>query len=55
MTPASWTAVTVRNATDRDAIVRALVECGAEGVQELDTELVTHMNGPDVAAISRAV
>ncbi len=55
MTQSGWTAIHVRSAVDRDAVVRALIACGAEGVQELDAELVTHMNAPDVAAVIRAV
>jgi ribosomal protein L11 methyltransferase len=55
VTQSGWTAIHVRSVTDRDAVVRALVLCGAEGVQELDTELVTHMQAPDVVALTGAV
>jgi len=55
VTHVGWTAIHVRSATARDAVIRALFEFGAEGVQELDAEVVTHMHAPDMAALSRAI
>ncbi len=57
MTPASWTTVRVRDLTDRAAVIAALFEAGAEGVQELDDEVVTHVRDADqnrIAASLRA-
>jgi ribosomal protein L11 methyltransferase len=50
-----WTAIHVRSVSDRAAVIQALFVCGAEGVQELDTEVVTHMRSPNVAALTQAV
>ncbi|HEX7938462.1 MAG TPA: 50S ribosomal protein L11 methyltransferase, partial [Gemmatimonadaceae bacterium] len=55
MTQSGWTAVHVRSISDRAAVVRALFASGAEGVQELETEVITHMRSPDIAALTRAV
>ncbi|MEK7400998.1 MAG: 50S ribosomal protein L11 methyltransferase [Gemmatimonadota bacterium] len=55
MTLSGWTAIRVRDASDRAAVVRALFEFGAEGVQELESEVVTHLRSPDMAALTRAI
>ncbi len=47
----------VRDLTDRAAVIAALFEAGAEGVQELDDEVVTHVRDADqnrIAASLRA-
>lgn len=55
MTGGGWTTLRVRNLSDRAAVVRALFAAGAEGVQELDSEVVTSFRHPDVGAINAAV
>jgi ribosomal protein L11 methyltransferase len=50
-----WTAVHVRTARDRAAVIRTLFEHGAEGVQETDTEVVTQMRSPDLTALATAL
>lgn len=55
MTPATWTTVRVRDLTDRAAVIAALFEAGAEGVQELDDEVVTHVRDADQARIAAAL
>jgi ribosomal protein L11 methyltransferase len=50
-----WTTLRVRRLTDRAAVVRALFASGAEGVQELDSEVVTSLRQPDLEAIAGAV
>jgi ribosomal protein L11 methyltransferase len=42
-----WTAVRIRSIGDRQALIGALFELGAEGVQELECELVTHVRSLD--------
>ena len=42
-----WTAVRVGNLRDRPAVVRALFQAGAEGVQELEHEILTHIADAD--------
>ena len=49
MTGADWTTLRVRTGVDRSAVIRALFDLGAEGVQELDTEVVTHLRRVDEA------
>jgi ribosomal protein L11 methyltransferase len=41
--PAAWTSVRVRTTGDRAAVISALFSMGAEGVQELDDEVITHL------------
>ena len=48
---ADWTAIRIRNPRNPVAIVNALFELGAEGVQELDDGIVTHLRDADEAAI----
>jgi len=50
-----WTTIRVRHLHDRAAVVRALFDLGAEGVQELDTELITHLRGVSDATVSASV
>jgi ribosomal protein L11 methyltransferase len=50
-----WTAVRIRTPNDRTAIINALFTIGAEGVQELDDELVTHLRGIDRQSVSAAL
>jgi ribosomal protein L11 methyltransferase len=50
-----WTAVHVRTARDKSAVIRTLFEQGAEGVQETDTEVVTHMRSPNLSALAVAL
>lgn len=54
-TPAGWTTVRVRGLTDRAAVIRRLFEIGAEGVQELEHEVVTHLRGADEPRIRSAL
>jgi len=54
----AWLEIRVCGASqnDRDAVVRALVQAGAAGVQEVDDELVTHLGyDADRAALDAAV
>ena len=57
MSPESgtWTAIRVHKAKDRAAIIGALFEIGAEGVQELDDEIVTHLRDVDHARVAAAL
>ena len=50
-----WTAVRVRRPRDRAAIVSALFELGAEGVQETDDEIITHLHDADRSNIDGAL
>lgn len=49
MTTAGWTTLRVRAGVDRTAVIRALFALGAEAVQELDAEVVTHLRAVDGA------
>jgi ribosomal protein L11 methyltransferase len=53
--PDRWTTVRVRTSGDRAAAIAALFRLGAEAIQELDTEIVTHMRRPDRAAVAEAL
>lgn len=55
MTRRAWTTVRVTNVADRDAVIGALFSAGAEGVQELPDEVVTHIAEADEAAIAQAI
>ena len=55
MTRDGWTTIRVREFNDRAAVVRSLFELGAEGVQELEAEVLTVMRSPDVSAVSAAI
>lgn len=52
---AGWTTVRVGRLSDRDAVIRALFALGADGIQELDAELVTHLRGVEAEAVTGAV
>ena len=51
MTGARWTAVRVHGATDRPAVIQALFASGAEGVQELENDVLTHLRDVNEAAL----
>lgn len=55
MSGGGWTTIRVRSLADRPAVVRALFAAGAEGVQELDAEVVTSLRQPDIAAVAASV
>ena len=55
MSQRRWTTVRATNLTDRPAVVRALFEAGAEGIQDLETEVLTHIADADEARIRGAV
>jgi ribosomal protein L11 methyltransferase len=50
-----WTTVHVRTPADRAAVINALFEIGAEGVQELDDEVVTHIRDVDRARVTESL
>jgi ribosomal protein L11 methyltransferase len=47
LTPDAWTSVRVRRPTNRAAVINALFQLGAEGIQELDEDIVTHFRNLD--------
>ena len=47
MSASSWTTLRIRSISDRQAVISALFDLGAEGVQELDAEVVTCLRGVD--------
>lgn len=55
MSASGWTTVRVSSLTDRAAVIRALFAAGAEGVQELDAEVVTHLRAPVANSVRDAV
>lgn len=55
MSGGGWTTIRVRSLADRPAVIRALFAAGAEGVQELDSEVVTSLRQPDMAAVAAAI
>ena len=55
MTARRWTTVRAANFSDRPAVTRALFHAGAEGVQDLDTEILTHIADADEDGIRRTV
>jgi ribosomal protein L11 methyltransferase len=44
-----WVTVRVHPGSRRDAVLATLFDAGAQGVQEVDTVLVTHVRGQEVA------
>ena len=50
-----WTSITVRNPQKRAEVSDALFAIGAEGVQELGVDLVTHLRDADRDAVTTAV
>lgn len=55
MSQRRWTTVRATNLTDRPAVARALFEAGAEGIQDLETEILTHIADADEGRIRAAV
>lgn len=55
MTDTGWTTLRVRRFSESAPVVRALFALGAEGVQELDGEVVTHLRDIDEAAALAAI
>lgn len=55
MTASGWTTIRVRHPEDRAAVIHALFSLGAEGVQELDDEVVTHLRQADLESVRAAV
>ena len=55
MTGDNWTTIRVRGASNSQAIIAALFALGAEGVQELDSEVVTHLREADTDAVRSAI
>lgn len=51
MTRRAWTTVRVTNVADPEAVIAALFAAGAEGVQELPDEVLTHIADADDVAI----
>jgi ribosomal protein L11 methyltransferase len=51
----SWTTVRVRVSSNRAAVINALFELGAEGVEELEHDVVTHFRQVDEAATTALV
>src|SRR6185503_1019960 len=47
VTAGGWTSVRVRSPRNKAAVVSALFELGAEGVQELDDDVITHIRDLD--------
>lgn len=52
---ADWTAVRIRHPRNPVAVVNALFELGAEGVQELDDGIVTHLRDANADAVTAAL
>lgn len=55
MTDTGWTTLRVRRFSESAPVVRALFALGAEGVQELDGEVVTHLRDLDQAEARAAI
>jgi ribosomal protein L11 methyltransferase len=55
VTDTDWTTLRVRRFSESAPVVRALFALGAEGVQELDGEVVTHLRDIDEAAARAAI
>jgi ribosomal protein L11 methyltransferase len=53
--PGTWTSVRVRTPGDRAAVISALFSIGAEGVQELDEDILTHLRDVDQARVTAAI
>jgi len=50
-----WTSVRVRSAHNRPGVINALFALGAEGVQEVDDDLVTHLRDTDERTVRAAI
>ena len=55
MSAGDWTTIRVRGFHDRASVIHALFALGAEGVEELDAEVVTSLRNPDVALVRRSI
>lgn len=55
MTGDNWTTIRVRGASNSQAVIAALFALGAEGVQELDSDVVTHLREADADAVRSAI
>lgn len=55
MSAETWTTVRVGRLGDRTAVIRILFSLGAEGVEELESEVVTHLRHVDRSAVTAAV
>ena len=55
MTAGGWTTVRITQLTDRPEVIRTLFALGADGVQELDAEVVTHLRDARPEVITAAV
>ena len=55
MSAGVWTTIRVRGFQDRPSVIHALFALGADGVQELEAEVVTSLREPDIAAVRRAI
>jgi ribosomal protein L11 methyltransferase len=55
LSASGWTTVRVQDPKDRAAVIAALFQAGAEGVQELDTEIITHLRRPDERSLTAAL
>src|SRR6185503_18481243 len=52
----SWTSLRIRGPADREAVIAALFDAGAQGVHEDGDAVITHFpEGTDLAAIVAAV
>jgi ribosomal protein L11 methyltransferase len=50
-----WTSVRVRTPGNRTAVIDALFEIGAEGIQELDEDILTHFRDIDRSRVNAAL
>lgn len=55
MTTGGWTTVRVSQFSDQRAVIRALFALGAEGVEDRDVEVVTHLRGVSPERITAAL
>ena len=55
MSGRAWTTVRVKAPEDRIAVAAALFELGVEAIQELDDDLVTHVDDADGARVTDAL
>ena len=55
MTASNWTTVRIRNIADRGAVIAKLFELGAEGVEERDDAIITHLRNADHARLTNSL
>ena len=55
MTAGGWTTVRITQLSDRPEVIRTLFALGADGVQELDAEVITHLRDARPDVITAAV